>query len=85
MATKVSSTNAQPVPGGSNLTPPRPSAEEIAVRAHQIFEQRGSLEGFDFDDWLTAERELILAASSKAVAQKSVISAAAAATQRSQK
>ena len=31
---------------------------EIAQRAHQIFEARGSQPGADLDDWLEAEREL---------------------------
>jgi hypothetical protein len=41
MATKVSASNAQHVPNDTNLASPRPTPEEIAVRAHQIFEQRG--------------------------------------------
>ena len=36
----------------------RPTQEEIAVRAHQIFEQRGSEPGHEVEDWLQAEREL---------------------------
>ena len=36
----------------------RPSQEEIARRAYQIFEHRGSVHGYDLDDWLQAEREL---------------------------
>jgi hypothetical protein len=34
------------------------SAEEIAKRAYQIYENRGYMEGSDLDDWLQAEREL---------------------------
>ena len=30
----------------------------IAKRAHQIFEERGCMHGFELDDWLTAEQEL---------------------------
>jgi hypothetical protein len=36
----------------------RPSAEEIATRAHQIFLERGGEPGHDVEDWLQAEREL---------------------------
>ncbi|MGE3509633.1 MAG: DUF2934 domain-containing protein, partial [Vicinamibacterales bacterium] len=36
----------------------RPSQEEIARRAYEIFEHRGRVHGYDLDDWLQAEREL---------------------------
>jgi Protein of unknown function (DUF2934) len=85
MATKVSASNAQHVPNDTNLASPRPTPQEIAVRAHQIFEQRGGAEGFDFDDWLQAERELMLAANANAASEKPVTSAAVSSTQRSQK
>jgi hypothetical protein len=85
MTTKVSTLDAPPVPDNSNFTAPRPTPEEIAVRAHQIFEERGGIPGFDFDDWLQAERELKLAANLKASAQKSAVSAASATTLRSLK
>ncbi|HKV23002.1 MAG TPA: DUF2934 domain-containing protein [Candidatus Acidoferrum sp.] len=35
-----------------------PTPEEIAVRAHQIFTERGGEPGHDLEDWLRAEREL---------------------------
>jgi Protein of unknown function (DUF2934) len=31
----------------------------IAKRAYQLFERRGCVHGFDFEDWLTAEKELV--------------------------
>jgi hypothetical protein len=31
----------------------------IAKRAYQLFEQRGYAHGFDLDDWITAEKELL--------------------------
>lgn len=37
---------------------PHPTAEQIAIRAHEIFVQRGGGFGHDLDDWLQAEREL---------------------------
>jgi Protein of unknown function (DUF2934) len=33
--------------------------EEIGLRAYEIFLQRGSIHGWDLDDWLQAERELL--------------------------
>ncbi len=36
----------------------RPSTEEIAFRAHQLFVERGGEPGHDVEDWLRAEREL---------------------------
>lgn len=43
----------------------RPSPEEIRLRAHEIYLERGALPGKDLDDWLQAERELHRAAPSK--------------------
>jgi HSP20 family protein len=34
--------------------------ESIARRAYELFEGRGRQDGFDFDDWLRAERETLL-------------------------
>jgi hypothetical protein len=34
------------------------STEEIALRAHEIFLERGATPGHDMDDWLQAEMEL---------------------------
>ena len=35
-----------------------PHGEAIALRAHEIYEVRGRLDGFDVADWLQAEAEL---------------------------
>ena len=35
-----------------------PSADAIAVRAHELFLERGGEHGRDVEDWLRAEREL---------------------------
>jgi hypothetical protein len=35
-----------------------PSEEEIRIRAYRRYLERGQSDGQDFDDWLTAEREL---------------------------
>jgi len=39
-----------------------PSSEEIAKRAYELYLQRGSLSGYELEDWLQAEAELIAAA-----------------------
>ena len=44
----------------------RPSHEEIRLRAHEIYLERGTLPGKELDDWLQAERELERAAPPKA-------------------
>jgi hypothetical protein len=36
----------------------RPTHQEIAVAAYYRFLQRGGKHGFDFDDWIAAERSL---------------------------
>jgi len=33
--------------------------EEIRIRAYELFEQRGRLEGFHHDDWARAEAEVL--------------------------
>jgi len=51
-------------PEGEPALPPgstsaaRPSQEEIARRAHEIYLARGGGEGHEIEDWLQAEREL---------------------------
>jgi hypothetical protein len=35
-----------------------PSEEEIALRAYEIYLDRGQADGRDLDDWLEAKREL---------------------------
>jgi HSP20 family molecular chaperone IbpA len=34
--------------------------DRITLRAHKIFQERGGIGGVDLEDWLTAERELVL-------------------------
>ena len=36
-----------------------PTHAEIAVRAYALYVQRGRIEGYDKDDWLQAEYELM--------------------------
>ena len=37
---------------------PVPTHDDIAMRAYELFLQRGGQHGQDFEDWLAAEREL---------------------------
>jgi hypothetical protein len=46
----------------ADQTPPyelRPSDDEIALRAYDLYRRRGATDGQDQDDWLRAEAELI--------------------------
>jgi len=56
--TDQSSTTAVATPhdgnGGSNGY----DRDRIAMRAYELWLQRGAADGGDFDDWLAAEREL---------------------------
>jgi hypothetical protein len=37
-----------------------PSHDEIAARAYELYQRRGEAHGQDLEDWLLAERELLL-------------------------
>ena len=37
----------------------KPTQEQIAARAHELFLQRGSITGHELEDWLEAEKELL--------------------------
>lgn len=37
---------------------PRPTVEEIRLRAYEIYVERGRIDGQELDDWVQAEREL---------------------------
>ena len=41
------------------MTVRRPTPEQIAARAYQIYLERGRVSGHDMDDWLQAEYELM--------------------------
>ena len=42
----------------TNLTPAA-IEDEIRLRAYELYEQRGRLPGFENDDWLEAERQVL--------------------------
>jgi hypothetical protein len=43
---------------GEVHVPASPDQEAIRLRAYQLYLERGAIDGADFDDWVTAEREL---------------------------
>jgi hypothetical protein len=51
-----------------------PTREEIEVRAYEIYERRGRIDGNDVEDWLQAESELL----QEAAGSVSLVKAAAA-------
>jgi len=36
-----------------------PTLDDVRNRAHELFLARGGIHGYDVDDWLQAERELL--------------------------
>jgi hypothetical protein len=52
--TEKSSSESQPQTASG-----APTREEIELRAHQIYVERGGAQGQDVEDWLQAERELL--------------------------
>ena len=72
MAKRAARTGAEPKPARSRTRAPRngsegellmpiPNEEEIRIRAYQLYLERGAAHGNDFDDWVTAEKELKVA------------------------
>ena len=66
-AVKKSTKNvlAMPIPAAI-LQSIRPSSADVARRAFELYCQRGCRDGYDVQDWLQAERELLNADSSAA-------------------
>ena len=65
MSSKVTTLPAPPATAKAVRTVSRPTEQQIALRAHQIFLERGAAPGSDLDDWFQAERELTAAAKSQ--------------------
>jgi len=59
---KPAASPAPKTPAPKPAAPPEPSREAIAKRAYELFLQRGSVPGYEVEDWLTAEAELVAAA-----------------------
>jgi Protein of unknown function (DUF2934) len=55
MAKPIEESFSKGVPGTAEE---HPTSEEIAVRAYEIYIERGATPGQDVDDWLQAEAEL---------------------------
>ena len=47
------------IPGDLKNLASAPTHEAIRVRAYQIYEQRGRVEGHALNDWLTAEAQIV--------------------------
>jgi len=45
-------------PEQTQLSDPDLQRRHIVLRAYQLYEARGCLDGFDLQDWLQAEREI---------------------------
>ncbi len=58
MSSKATVLQEPPVAQKAPRPASRPTEQQIAARAHQIFVNRGAAPGSDLDDWLQAEREL---------------------------
>jgi len=63
--TLMAGTNERKATGSASATEPRaqaarrPSHDEIAMRAFQIYLSRGKWPGRNVEDWLEAERQLL--------------------------
>jgi hypothetical protein len=53
--TRESSSPTIPTPRVANH---QPTQEEIALRAYQIYLERGGVQGNEFEDWMEAQRQL---------------------------
>ena len=51
--------NASPATQKPHAASNHPKQEEIALRAYQIYLQRGGVPGNEFEDWMQAERQLL--------------------------
>lgn len=58
---ETSEKQSEPTPvgtSGRDAADTRNYADRVAMRAYELYLARGASDGRDFDDWLTAEREL---------------------------
>lgn len=63
-ATRTSKQAAKPSVPEKRVSEKRPGLVQdiqvrIAARAHELYEQRGCLDGYHMHDWLEAEREIL--------------------------
>jgi outer membrane protein TolC len=57
---------AMPATATARAASATPSAQDVAQRAFELYCARGQQDGFDLEDWLQAERELVAAKTSSA-------------------
>jgi hypothetical protein len=59
--TKKSTKNVLTMPMAAATTrqPPIPTSADVAKRAFELYCERGREDGYDVQDWLQAERELL--------------------------
>ena len=57
-ATATEAIEVGDVPRSDETLADGPTHDEIARRAYQLFEERGSEPGHEWEDWFQAEREL---------------------------
>ncbi len=77
MSSKIATLPAPPATDKTVRTAAFPTEEQIAMRAHQLFLERGGAPGFELEDWLQAERELKAAAANPSGSPKPSGSSAA--------
>ncbi|MCW5800729.1 MAG: DUF2934 domain-containing protein [Nitrospira sp.] len=58
-ATRAPKQAAQPSVPEKGAGPVQDIQVRIAARAHELYEQRGCLDGYHLRDWLEAEREIL--------------------------
>jgi Protein of unknown function (DUF2934) len=85
MSSKATILQDPPVTEKAVRTTPRPTEEQIAQRAHEIFLKRGATPGSELDDWLQAERELTAEAKQPVAPKPSAPSKAPLANSRSRR
>ena len=66
--TKKSTKNVltMPIAAATTPQPPVPNSVDVAKRAFELYCERGRQDGYDVQDWLQAERELLAISSSAA-------------------
>ena len=58
-ATRTTNQAAKPAVSKKQPGPVQDIQVRIAARAHELYEQRGCLDGYHLRDWLEAEREIL--------------------------
>ena len=59
VATPSPATQATKATQAPNGVAPKPTQEEIAIRAYNLYLERGGAPGNELQDWIEAERQLL--------------------------